>query len=350
MTIHGSKGLEFPVVHLPALATPYMPSNWRGVQLLPPASLTRLAMDRDDHEAEEQCLFFVALSRARDHLSLSRAEKYTTRNAKMSKFLTSIEGAVPCVQYPGSGKSFSNDEPLRPPLARECYPGKELDVYTKCPARYRYEVIEELRGGGNDSAYLGFHRCVYLTIGWLEEERRKGNTVNDRGALAQLAEVWSAEGPVNHAFEGYYRSAAESMVKGMVEAISSESAQYDRQEWVVPVGGRKILITPDRVLIDADGTVRVQRIRTGRRTKSESEHPVYALLRRGAAIKYPRRRVVIETFYLATRERVPVPGDDDEKLLEKYERAIEGIESGDFHAVPDNRRCPNCQCYFMCGG
>jgi DNA helicase-2/ATP-dependent DNA helicase PcrA len=147
MTIHGSKGLEFPVVHLPALATPYMPSNWRGVQLPPPASLAHLAMDRDHHEAEEQCLFFVALSRAKDHLSLSRAEKYTTRSAKMSKFLTCIEGAVPCVQYPGSGKSYSNDEPLKPPLARECYPEKELDVYMNCPARYRYEVIEELRGG-----------------------------------------------------------------------------------------------------------------------------------------------------------------------------------------------------------
>jgi DNA helicase-2/ATP-dependent DNA helicase PcrA len=157
-------------------------------------------------------------------------------------------------------------------------------------------------GGGNDSAYLGFHRCVYVTIGWLEEERRKGCAVNDRDALARLAEVWSSEGPVNHAFEGYYRSAAESMVRGMLEAISSESAQYDRLEWAVPVGRRKVLITPDRVLIDADGTVRVQRIRTGRRAKSEPEKPVYALLRRGAAMKYPRRRVVVETFYLATRE------------------------------------------------
>ena len=31
MTIHGSKGLEFRAVHLPALATRYMPTNWRGM-------------------------------------------------------------------------------------------------------------------------------------------------------------------------------------------------------------------------------------------------------------------------------------------------------------------------------
>ena len=33
MTIHGSKGLEFQAVHLPAFATTYMPSNWRGIRV-----------------------------------------------------------------------------------------------------------------------------------------------------------------------------------------------------------------------------------------------------------------------------------------------------------------------------
>ena len=73
MTIHGSKGLEFTAVHLPALATGYMPSNRRAVRIAPPPSLPRLVMDPADHTLEEECLFFVALSRARDFLSLSRA-------------------------------------------------------------------------------------------------------------------------------------------------------------------------------------------------------------------------------------------------------------------------------------
>ena len=71
MTIHGSKGLEFRAVHLPAIATRYMPTSQQANRCPPPAGLTRLAMDRQDHEAEEECLFFVALSRAQDHLSLS---------------------------------------------------------------------------------------------------------------------------------------------------------------------------------------------------------------------------------------------------------------------------------------
>ena len=43
MTIHGSKGLEFRAVHLPALATGYMPASWRGVRIEPPTPFQHLA-------------------------------------------------------------------------------------------------------------------------------------------------------------------------------------------------------------------------------------------------------------------------------------------------------------------
>src|SRR5680860_529605 len=91
LTIHGSKGLEFKAVHLPALATRYMPAVRQAVRCPPPPSLPHLAIQPGDHEAEEECLFFVALSRARDFLFLSRAERYgATQNASASKFLSTI--------------------------------------------------------------------------------------------------------------------------------------------------------------------------------------------------------------------------------------------------------------------
>ncbi len=349
MTIHGSKGLEFKAVHLPALATKYMPTNRQPVRCPPPQSLPHLVMQADHHSAEEECLFFVGLSRARDYLSLSRAEKYTTQNASESRFLTSLGGIVPTKKYRGSGKAYSLGVVLQPKERRDRYQERELDVYMQCPARYLYQAVEGLRGSRDDAAYVRFHRCVYVTVGWLEQQRQAGNSVNSATALAQLAAIWEKDGPIGHAFESYYRNAAEGMVNGMAQAIESEAALYDRQEWNIQVGKHTIVITPDRVLIGADGIVRVQRIRTGRKTKSESDKPVYALLRLGTGVKYPGKPVSIETFYLATGERVPVPAKNDAKLLQQYIDAIEGIERGDFHPEPDPRRCPNCQCYFMCG-
>jgi hypothetical protein len=55
-------------------------------------------------------------------------------------------------------------------------------------------------------------------------------------------------------------------------------------------------------------------------------------------------------FYLATNQAVLVPPQDDVKLIGEYQEAIQSIESGDFHAETDARRCPNCPAYFICVG
>ena len=348
LTVHGSKGLEFGAVHFPALATRYMPSTRQAIRCPAPPTLSQLAMQPGDHEAEEEAIFFVGLSRARDYLSLTRAERYTAQNATPSKFLASISSVVRAARHQGSGATFAQPAKFMPQTPRDPYPERELTVYAECPARYRYEAIDRLHGGRDVSAYIKFHRCVYVTVGWLEEQRAAGQTADAGAGLARLAAEWKQHGPGIHAFEAFYLATAEAMVRAMVTTIAAEPGQYDRGEWLVPVRGRQIAVTPDRVVITPNG-VRVQRIRTGRRTKSEPDKAIYALLRRGATARYPGRQVSIETFYLATGEVVPVPPKNDDKRLQEYVDSIVSIESGDFHAVPDVRRCPNCPCYFMCG-
>jgi DNA helicase-2/ATP-dependent DNA helicase PcrA len=50
-----------------------------------------------------------------------------------------------------------------------------------------------------------------------------------------------------------------------------------------------------------------------------------------------------------SRETVSVPARKDDKLLAEYRDAISQIETGAFVAKPeDARRCPACQCYFLC--
>jgi DNA helicase-2/ATP-dependent DNA helicase PcrA len=351
MTIHGSKGLEFSAVHLPVIAAGYMPSTRGGPRIEPPPSLIRLVMQTDDRDAEEECLFFVAMSRARDVLSMSCAQKYTEkRNSNPSKFLGSLNGVVTHATFAGSGKTYAPVRELAPVGSKDAYTERELEIYTQCPARYRNEYIDGLRGGRDESAYIRFHRCVYKTVGWLETERASGHAKTVAEALAHLSKVWEDDGPVGHAFEKFHRKNADGMVRRMAETIAAETVTYDRCEWSIPVGRRHVLITPDRVLIGANGSVRVQRIRTGKKTKSESGKRIYALLRKGAQRKYPGRRVSIEAFYLATGEFMPVPVQNDDKLVAEYADAIAGIERGAFHAVPEARRCPNCPSYFICTG
>jgi superfamily I DNA/RNA helicase len=348
MTVHGSKGLEFKGVHLPGLATRYMPSTRQWARCPPPPGLARLGIQPEDHDAEEECLFFVALSRARDHLCLSRAERYTTQNASPSKFLNRIS-ALPARR--AAGVTIESPAPrLLPPPARDVYEERELSLYIKCPARYHYEVVSELRGSGDSSAYVRFHGCVYRTVGWLEEQRGIGQPVDQTAALTRLDADWSTRGPIGHGFEQFYRTAASAMVVAMAVVVSAESGTYSREAWQVRVGRKSVSVTPDRVIIGADGVVRVQRIRTGRQTASEPDNRIYALLRHGAMTQFPSKRISIETYYPATAEAIVVPvGRKEQDKLNEYAEAIAAIERGEFPIKTSDRQCPSCAFYFICG-
>jgi CRISPR/Cas system-associated exonuclease Cas4 (RecB family) len=219
----------------------------------------------------------------------------------------------------------------------------------KCPARYHYEVVNELRGSGDSSAYVRFHGCVYRTVGWLEEQRGAGQPADQRAALARLAADWETSGPVGHGFEQFYRSSANAMVSAMASAIGAESGLYAREEWHVRVGGKLVAVTPDRVIIGADGVVHVQRIRTGRQTASEPDNRIYALLRQGAAGKFPGKLVSVEIYYPATGEAIGVPvGRKEQDKLAEYSDAMAGIERGEFPVKTSDRQCPSCAFYFIC--
>jgi hypothetical protein len=143
-----------------------------------------------------------------------------------------------------------------------------------------------LRGGANGSAFLAFHRCVRRTITWIQDRRASGQPASRGEALAELARLWEARGPIGHGFEAYYRQAANRMVGNAADFIRLETGEYFDGELEAEVAGRTVTVEPDRVLIEG-GTVRVQQIRTGRQTKSEAERPIYAVLRAAAQRRFP---------------------------------------------------------------
>ncbi len=349
LTIHGSKGLEFPAVHLPALATRYMPASRKGSRAPTLVKYPQLNMAKDDHDAEEECLFFVGLSRARDHLSLTRAVRYTTQNAAASKFLDSVSS------IPATTRTFPSSVPqpiVRPPVVVErqtSYSASELETYIRCPARYRYEQLMGLRGGADGTAFLDFHRCVRRTLAWIQDRQTEGVATSGAEALTHLDAVWAERGPVGHGFEGYYRQAANRMVANGAAFIATEQGASVDRELNITIAGRTVTMEPDR-LVDAGSVVRLQRIRTGRQTKGEGDKPIYGALRLAAQRQFPGRTITVGAYYPSNGEMREFPAGKEGTAIKVFEGAINGIEAGQFPAKPaDPRFCPNCQCYFICG-
>jgi DNA helicase II / ATP-dependent DNA helicase PcrA len=96
MTIHASKGLEFPVVYLPGIVKQRFPIQRRSKSVEPPTGMLPAGSEGDAaHETGEACLFYVGATRARDHLVLSYAERYGKKSYKRSSYIDALVAGLP---------------------------------------------------------------------------------------------------------------------------------------------------------------------------------------------------------------------------------------------------------------
>lgn len=360
ITIHASKGLEFRAVFLPALATSYFPSQNRPQPCPPPTGL--IAEENDDWRVEEEeCLFFVALSRARDYICVSHALRYGKVNRKASSFLEPIAGKLPAngdqITWDDAGKSGSEMmEKLIPPPFEipKVFEVRELEVYLDCPRKYLYEFVLGLSGKRDDTAYLQFHKCVYDAVRQVKAEHKQGIPANDATAQNYLDAAWETRGPKDHYLEGIYKKAARAMVTNAVKRIR-DAANLVSTDLEITLPEGKVLLSLDHAEVsdgsDADKKMLfVQRFRTGRPTKKESDKPIYGLLHKAAADAHPGTELRMQILYLGAdyAEDVPLTDKKIATRVEKYNNAMLGIKNGEFPPTPDDHECPRCPHYHIC--
>ncbi len=222
---------------------------------------------------------------------------------------------------------------------------RQVEIYLKCPARYRYEVVEGLTGRATKSPFLRFHGTVRQAIGWICERLGEGAVVTPDEAVAQLRGIWSERGPVGEPFEDIYWRQAERMVRTTATNVV-EGGPPGERVWTADVSGKFVTLRPDRVF-EAGGAIVAQRIKTGRKSKSEKDNAVWALLRHAGASLFPGREIRLEAFYPALGVVDPI--DPNLAKLAAYSDALARIAQGDFRPSPsDSRDCPSCPFYFVC--
>jgi DNA helicase II / ATP-dependent DNA helicase PcrA len=358
LTIHASKGLEFPVVFLPVIAKTYLPITDRKKSDPCPPPEGMIVDGSNWHLEEEECLFFVALSRAQDHLYLSRALRYGKVPRKASEFLNLIESQLPCpIDSPVIWQS--EDTSIAPTIVDtdasselRVFEERQLDVYMTCPRKYFYEFELELNGKREDSAYLQFHHCVYKVLRQIQEERTAGNNVTNESALAYLNDVWHSGGPVDHHYASKYRERAEKMILNMLKRISKTPGSAGTEHEISLTNGKvKIKIDyaepPEN---DQQSPPLIQRFRTGKATKSEADNPIYALYQAVAKQAFPKAQSSVQILYLSSNETQEVSLKDSQvkTKLKVYENAIAGILENQFDPKQDDYECPQCPHFFIC--
>lgn len=156
-TAHKSKGLEWDYVYIYKCADRVWGNNKRPELLPLPSSIIRNnRIEEKDRNEEERCLFYVALTRAKRHLTLTRANRYTQatkqREISASIFLTEIESSLiteravevvskPLVSLPKSSLSIDERAFLSPLVKKLELSPTSLNLYLKCPYRFKIEKV-----------------------------------------------------------------------------------------------------------------------------------------------------------------------------------------------------------------
>lgn len=360
MTVHGSKGLEFEAVHVPGLTVAGFPTSNRGQRCPPPNGMIDGAEDissKDEakraHEHEEECLFFVALSRACTHLRLYHAKKQRNGNSRSpSPFLTWLSSEL---------TSQVNDPPVLPlptgvrrhrPIAIEWPEGwsvtdSRLGLYQKCPRRFFYTHVLGLGAAKKPTAFSRTHDCLYAVLRWIADARRSAEPTLVE-AEAAFETFWKERGPTDHAFANDYRRLASRLIAALLNAGATLRFR-DAPALAIDLPNGRVIVEPNELAELPDGTVVIRRVRTGRKRQDEYDRLEYTLYHLAVQSQFGGRAVV-HALHLADEmlEPVVISAAKLAGRKTKSNEMLADIAAGEFPTEVDAVSCPRCPHFFIC--
>jgi len=353
MTIHGSKGLEFKTLHLPSLTYRSMPSTARQNTPAPPDGMIEGAIHsgkdaiRAGHDQEQECLFFVALSRAENKLFMYAPSKQSNgRSQRRSKFIERITNKLIFPVPISMASSLSNHEKavnvsFDMPLS---VTPSQLALYEKCPRRFLYAHVLKLGGRRTESAFMKMHSAVQKTIDELVDPAKPALTELELETLYKRH--WETRGPLNHGYADDYEHVGRQLLLYLFNLRQNEAPQ-PIEDLTLNIAGAQIVVRPDERTVKTDGRLIFRRIRTGRKTSTSMDTLDAAAYQLAVGAMGE-----IEFVFLTDEACSPVEMSST-KLKNRrirIEDAASSIRAGEFSASPKqpDRTCPRCPYFFIC--
>jgi DNA helicase II / ATP-dependent DNA helicase PcrA len=394
MTVHAAKGLEFDHVFILRLTRGAFPIYSKKPVLEFPDDLMKEARPRGDfHIQEERRLFYVALTRARERLTLTAV--VDNKRNKPSTFLDDIienaaltrrdiERLAPPPESEAAAQQITVEAEASPEQgqselfgasktnakvfseiarwAREFHPpvpeplqlsASAIDTYKTCPQKYLFSTLWKLRSGPH--AAMSFGSVMHTTIKHFLAEVRKGRTVAFEEVVTIFEREWTPAGfEDDYQQEGYKQDGIEQLRifhSGMTAAPQEIEAQEKTFE--LPMEDN-IVVTGriDQINRFGEGEREIVDYKTGRPRTAEDARKdfqlsIYALAATEILEFVPGRLVF---HYLADNSRVET--SRDEKDLKKTRQAIletaANIRAGEFAPDPGLFKCRNCAFRPIC--
>jgi DNA helicase-2/ATP-dependent DNA helicase PcrA len=355
MTIHQAKGLEFDAVFVPALVEGRLPQSGRSQRFqLPAEVLEPLVRGREDVVAEERRLLYVAMTRARSRLYLTRAEHYEGgRRWRPSRFLEEIRTGPPAAFIERTLNASPEPHPGPPPAAAG---GRDeltlsyssIQAYLDCPRQYWFRYDRHLPAVQSAEAVQGV--ILHEVLRRAGEARAHGEPVTAESLRALHDAVWSATRfPDERRAPAFMRNGLAQLEAFRRAGGFEDAPELVEREFSAVVDGFTLHGVIDR--IDRTGDAwRIVDYKTGRPIARKRRDLQVALYGLGAAAALGVIDPELDIVYLASGSRVRV--ESTPALLEETRRVASqtatAIGQRRFEALPERRKCRLCAYRLAC--
>lgn len=370
LTVHASKGLEFPVVFLVNLVAQRFPTTERREQIPIPEGLIKEILPIGDfHQQEERRLFYVGMTRAKERLFFTAADYYGEgkREKRLSPFIfeglgKNVESGLQTTETVEQ-LSFMDFKPiqtilpttdniLQPKVDYLSY--SHVDTFNICPVHYKLKYIYKLPMA--PSASQSFGSSMHSTLRSFYEEVAKKSKLK-KGLIYDIYKInWIKEGYKDKLQEkefyrkgksylaGYLKNSFDPKVTPVVLEQPFTINLHDKNKRQIKIGG-----TIDRVDKLKDGTIEIIDYKTGATIPSQKEvdknlqlsfYGLAATKLKEAPFGVLPQNLKLSLYFLDTQEKISTTrtAEQLQKATDEIFEVRDKIESSDF----------NCSNHMFC--
>lgn len=370
LTVHSSKGLEFPVVFLVNLVSQRFPSQERHEQVPIPDELIKETLPVGDfHLEEERRLFYVGVTRAKDKLYLTAANYYGEgkRDKKLSPFIIETLGKKfedKIIKSPGNSfLGFSKPEidtlKQKNALSINYLSYSQIETFKTCPLHYKLKYILKIPTPPMSAASFG--SSIHKSLKKLYELAKENKNINKKVITKLLKDNWIKEGFLDKKHEEkFFKQGIKYLNQYFDNRFNKELLPFVmEQPFTIPISkDLKIGGVIDRVDLLSDDIIEIWDYKTGANvpTQKEVDHNLqltfYALaanmLKEKPFNKLPEK-IKLTLYYFDGDKKITTTRNKSDLIKAKEDllKIRDEIEKSDF-TCSGGFLCKNCEYKNLC--
>lgn len=365
LTVHSAKGLEFPVVFLVNLTQERFPTREQKEKIPIPTGLIKEILPASNpHLLEERRLFYVGLTRAKDHVFMTSAQYYAggKRERRISPFVVETLGEKAVTQallkrdeqkkqlamfeYKKTPEQLSGKEDAAPTK----FSFSQLETYMLCPLRYKYQYILRVPTPSGAAASFGtsIHSALQL---FYQKVINKGKpTIDD--LLSGYKTSWVPVGYLSKSHESRMKKEGKRMLANYFKTFHGKGTKVldVERSFNIKVDGTLITGKIDRVDKKGNDELEIIDYKTGKKPDEKKlrdslQLSIYLMAASDKSLyAKPANKVHLTFYYLQEPSKITMQktAQDVTNVKEKIKEIVGKIKKQEFtpHVGPWCDFCP----------